>query len=364
LAVSLSEGNHGTVYIDGNTLCGPIFQKEEASVLCRHLNYSDGIVLPPNIALHSDKFQLNCNGNESFLSECEMKPSFCSRSRHYYYKSLPPADVLCFNDVESVAGSIELVSNVGRVTVNMYGIAAAVCADTFDDRSASVTCRMKGYKDGAAFDINKSAYEDLVLLGAVRCLGNESSLFQCQISETRKCKQAYAVSAGVICFNDQAPIVQFDGQRGLYTVTVDHRVIFYCLQGQFYPHNRFAPHHDPPKDTIACKSLVFVEEKEHISKKEGILIVVQRRNTHRSPEKEYSSWSREGILIVVQRRNTHRSPEKEYSSWSREGIIIVVQRRNTHRSPEKEYSSWSREGILIVVQRRNTHRGPEKEYSS
>ena len=97
-----------------------------------------------------------------------------------------------------------LVGGIGfdnvREEVLYKGGYRTVCDDSWDDQAATVVCRMRGYSGGTAYNNDPfGAGSGMVLLGDVRCGGNETSLFDCPHS-TGGHNCTYGRNAGVSCF--------------------------------------------------------------------------------------------------------------------------------------------------------------------
>ena len=91
--------------------------------------------------------------------------------------------------------------NEGRVQINHEGRQGTVCDDNWDDKDATVVCRMLGYTDGIALQGSSfgSGTGD-ILLDEVACTGNEKNLFDCKHAGigVNDCK--HTEDAGVRCY--------------------------------------------------------------------------------------------------------------------------------------------------------------------
>ena len=113
--------------------------------------------------------------------------------------------------ISSIPGSVDIrlkggTNSEGRVEVRRaksdWG---GICDYDFDDRDATVVCKMLGYPNGVAVP---TAYERFgwihnsasMFMNRLNCLGNETSILDCQYAGWGKsnCGQMYA--AGVKCF--------------------------------------------------------------------------------------------------------------------------------------------------------------------
>nr|XP_022311318.1 neurotrypsin-like [Crassostrea virginica] len=263
LQVSLSNQYFGKVEIDGSFVCGgeDIFSFEEAAMICRHLGFSGGLPLPAAKLEASFMIGINCSGSEDSISQCKTSSLLCpSVNKWEEEKKVGVARVLCYQKSGESEGRVHVRSGLGRITVSQYGLYASVCADSWTDVEAEVTCKMLGYRGGVAFDINKSAPDEFVLFGKVTCFGNESSYFDCY-SRGTECRESYAVNAGVLCYNNYAPYIQFNGSLGLYEVVIDNYTVMYCSQTHFYPPSTHAPNTANPVNTIPCKNIVILDQR-------------------------------------------------------------------------------------------------------
>ncbi|XP_061185286.1 scavenger receptor cysteine-rich type 1 protein M130-like [Saccostrea echinata] len=262
LQVSLSNQYYGNLKIDGSFVCGGenVFSYKEATMLCRHLGFSGGVPLPPGKMEVSFPIGIRCSGNESSVSQCNTSNLLCPSVSPWDDEKTGVARILCYQNGGKSEGRVNLKSGLGRVTVSQFGLSASVCADSWTDVEASVTCKMFGFNDGIAFDINKSARDEFVLFGKVTCFGNESSFFDCY-SQGTECRESYAVNAGVLCYNKYAPYIQFNGEMGLYELVIDNYTVMYCSQTHFYPPSVHAPHTDNPANTIPCGNIVILDHK-------------------------------------------------------------------------------------------------------
>ncbi len=107
---------------------------------------------------------------------------------------------------------------VGRVEVCRNGIYGTICIDTFDNLDASVVCSQSGFSRHGVLQIYMSAsrirtylnFSGAIAVNAdtfregqaprfftgVQCLGNESNLFQCGLTNTT---DDTCTTSGVIC---------------------------------------------------------------------------------------------------------------------------------------------------------------------
>ena len=89
----------------------------------------------------------------------------------------------------------------GRVEVRQAnGSWGTICDDQFDNREASVICKMFGYPKGIA---RPQAYfgqgTGLILMDDVECNGNEMSIFDCSYRDMNNHNCGHGEDSGVEC---------------------------------------------------------------------------------------------------------------------------------------------------------------------
>ena len=88
----------------------------------------------------------------------------------------------------------------GTVIVKYEGILGTVCDDVWDDKDATVVCRMLGYTGGTAYQEAKFGRgTGDILLDDVHCTGGEKSLFDCPHAGIGVNDCTHAEDAGVRC---------------------------------------------------------------------------------------------------------------------------------------------------------------------
>ncbi|XP_060587607.1 deleted in malignant brain tumors 1 protein-like isoform X3 [Ruditapes philippinarum] len=170
------------VWHDGSwgTVCDNEFDTLSASVVCKMLNY------PPNNALvvgsahfgagtlsiHLD--DVKCTGNENTLSQCTHRGWGTHSCSHNDVVGIScPPDVRLVNGSNQFEGRLEVWHN------KRWG---TVCHDHFDERDATVVCRILNYpqtKPQAFRSAHFGAGSLPIHLDDVQCKGTETSLIQC-----------------------------------------------------------------------------------------------------------------------------------------------------------------------------------------
>lgn len=165
------------VFLNGEWkgVCDDSFDRNDAEVACRQLggtyvSYSTGINGP------SDSFwldDLNCNGDEQFLSQCShngVGNENCGSSEYVQVvcSGLPPS--------RRTRNSIRNTTVLEVLHESQW---KPVCDDNFDRNDAEVACRQMGL-ELVRFDTGVNAGTDDFWLDDLNCNGNESSLAQCR----------------------------------------------------------------------------------------------------------------------------------------------------------------------------------------
>ncbi|XP_052224226.1 neurotrypsin-like [Dreissena polymorpha] len=210
--IRLVNGSHyfGRVEITINGLTGSVcdhyFDNNDATVVCQEVGYRYGhAVLRGKYGYGSGPIWLddvNCNGDENLLSSCRhggLGKSNCDHTND--------AGVICMNNIPTVTGpsvSAELLDgpnkHSGRVELIIGNRRGSVCDDSWDDKDASVICRMLGYGEGKV--LSKASFgqgNSSILLDDVECDGNETSVMSCRHSGVGIHNCNHTKDAGVIC---------------------------------------------------------------------------------------------------------------------------------------------------------------------
>ncbi|XP_031569118.1 uncharacterized protein LOC116303677 [Actinia tenebrosa] len=199
--------NQGRVVVNLNgrwgTVCSSYWTITEAKVVCRELGLPEATVVlheavffPTGNAFISMILDY-CVGTEPSLVNCShtiaINPSFCSER----YKEV---GVVCgkARDEAFLVGGLS--PNQGRLDVFLNGRYGSVCDDTWTMKEGQVVCGMLGYSKTTHVVKNHffGFYWTLsIVMGKVKCRGNESSLFECSfVEESDSCETA---SVGLVC---------------------------------------------------------------------------------------------------------------------------------------------------------------------
>eukprot|EP00106_Octopus_bimaculoides_P023038 XP_014790480.1 PREDICTED: deleted in malignant brain tumors 1 protein-like [Octopus bimaculoides] len=189
------------------SVCSTSWSNSSAAVVCRFLGYRQGETVPHS-KLHltsRGKHQswidnVRCHGNESSLLSCEHSNfgrAFCRFDNS--------ATVKCTNFV-GIRLQDGRNSSEGRVEVDYKGVWGTVCFDDWDDTSATVACKMLGYRYGRATETNIFLpSKKPIWLNRVKCRGMESTLFDCPHAPWKWNHCSHRNEAGAICHNGSPP---------------------------------------------------------------------------------------------------------------------------------------------------------------
>ncbi|XP_060589261.1 deleted in malignant brain tumors 1 protein-like [Ruditapes philippinarum] len=163
------------------------FRENEAIVACRMLGlYNSGIarIIPNQFGSGADKVFINnfiCDGRESSLDKCELHLAWVTTNWTTNRLQADKVALTC------EASKIRLVdgddSQSGRVEIFIYNNWYTVCDSLFDNKDASVICRMLGYTGSGisrAFPGgNYGQGHGGVIVSELECDGSESDIKQC-----------------------------------------------------------------------------------------------------------------------------------------------------------------------------------------
>merc|ERR1712106_380323 len=200
----------GNVFVNGKPVCDDMWDKDDATVVCRMLGYPSGVpTIKSRFGSVTSDYSLDdvmCDGTEQSLQDCKYSSQDnCGRSEG--------AGVICQesekednydehddkvhvhdHDVSKIELKGGRVPGEGNVFVN----GKPVCDDKWDKNDATVACRMLGYQHGRP--TRKSRYGTVpseFALDDVMCDGSEHSLFDCDHSPHANCGKSEG--AGVMC---------------------------------------------------------------------------------------------------------------------------------------------------------------------
>ncbi|XP_025103064.1 deleted in malignant brain tumors 1 protein-like isoform X2 [Pomacea canaliculata] len=187
-----AEAGRLEIFYDGtwNTVCGDGFGQKEALVACRMLGFNSTTA----VAVGSNKYgegsgpilfnNLQCVGNETSLAQCQHSGLY--RHSCYHWQDV---GVMCNTSnqtsqeltVRVVGGTAE----AGRLEIFYDETWNTVCDYGFGQEEALVACRMLGFNSTTAVAVGSAKYgagSGPILFSDLQCVGNETSLAQCQHS--------------------------------------------------------------------------------------------------------------------------------------------------------------------------------------
>ena len=190
------------------TVCANSWTRLNTEVACRELGFPDAVswnTVDEHVYWPRRRTGLGnvtCSGNESRLVDCRHDPFFvvepnCDHRRDVFLRCLcvdcadyRPRDNVRLVDGGSVYGRLEIFS-----PERGWG---GVCRRCWSSANTRVVCRQLGFLDGARSynDDDTARFTALSLGGRVNCVGNESSLFDCDYhaaSANSNCSQAVNV---------------------------------------------------------------------------------------------------------------------------------------------------------------------------
>lgn len=193
--------------IDGKwgTVCDLTFDRRDADVFCRSLNFSSGELVERGkfgrgsgpIWLHD----IHCVGSESVLHACPHSGFIDSeQGQNGWWFFTRPCSTHDDDAVVACYGSVKLNrpgEEAGAVMVNRTGGYFGVCDDSFSDLEGTVACRSlkQGYEYGLV--IKGSAFGNLsspTNITSIRCSGSETDILNCDIRNTGSCNSGHYAS--------------------------------------------------------------------------------------------------------------------------------------------------------------------------
>ncbi|XP_076465930.1 scavenger receptor cysteine-rich domain-containing protein DMBT1-like [Babylonia areolata] len=189
-------------------VCPNNFDSNDAAVLCRESGYAGGLAFKYSNYRHgvfSDIRWLKdvgCTGQESYLTRCPKvvwgNITGCS--------SYGDAAVFCYQRSAPQFRLVNGTSSQGRLELVSDDLSGTVCGQYWSDWEATVACKSMGFNGGrylgpGAFGQGTGD----VLVGYTRCLGWETSLFECFLglkgTYWRGATCGHELDAAVQCFN-------------------------------------------------------------------------------------------------------------------------------------------------------------------
>ncbi|KAK3746952.1 hypothetical protein RRG08_030362 [Elysia crispata] len=236
--------------------CDESFTDFDAYTFCQELGRSQGITYQYGVKFSPidgvpGPYWLtrpSCDPKINFFANCSNPDYICSERR--------VASVICSTTEKARFIFQDETPFSGRVQVGVNDQVGAICADTWDDKAATVFCRQHIEKAvvGVAKLYDKSHLS--FYLSGLRCVGNEATLFACQSdgwrnvpSQKTACRDE-AKEPGVICYTNVALIggnsthESFSGRLNIIRYNTQRPVCFDSYFGK-------------QEALIACKELGF-----------------------------------------------------------------------------------------------------------
>eukprot|EP00058_Branchiostoma_floridae_P003920 XP_002589408.1 hypothetical protein BRAFLDRAFT_77852 [Branchiostoma floridae] len=184
--------------LEWGAVCNTGWTEAEAGFVCRQMGYTGGVTSSgqADIGEGSENIWLGdvtCSGDETHILLCgfSWEPSDCHHSQD--------VQLVCTGgvSVRLIGSRVEVRSGNGELD---WG---TVCDDGFDDRDAQVFCRQLGYRGGVTTaGGNTGDGAGLIRLGILDCVGNESSVADCEINRWGNHDCSHKKTAGVMCTDD------------------------------------------------------------------------------------------------------------------------------------------------------------------
>ncbi|XP_060590612.1 deleted in malignant brain tumors 1 protein-like isoform X2 [Ruditapes philippinarum] len=223
--VNGSNGNEGRVEVlhgvNGlwGTICDDEWDEKAALIVCQQITKRDqnSITAIPltgaffgagtgNIWLDDVK----CTGMETGLGACAHKPWGQSNCQHN-----EDAGVMCLpkagpnpNVTVQLTGGLTIFQ--GRVEIRVFNHWGTICDDGFDDREATVICRMLGHRRGGRV-IKGGSFgggSGPIWLDDLECNGTESRIQDCVHKAWGSNNCGHNEDAAVACLQDTAPNIK------------------------------------------------------------------------------------------------------------------------------------------------------------
>ncbi|XP_064385063.1 deleted in malignant brain tumors 1 protein-like isoform X2 [Halichondria panicea] len=204
-----SASSEGRVEIQHNgvwgTVCDDIWDEDDATVVCHQLGFfGDATALQGSQFGQESSSQtiwmdnVNCDGNEEFLSDCPSNGWGVHNCRH-----LEDAGVVCANSGYGIP--LRLVNGTtytnGRLEVYYQGHWGTVCDSGFYQQDATVVCRQLGFLAALrSYRNNHFGAGDLpILLAYPYCYGREAQLANCSGIRYQSSVPSYCRAVGIEC---------------------------------------------------------------------------------------------------------------------------------------------------------------------
>ncbi|XP_025102139.1 deleted in malignant brain tumors 1 protein-like [Pomacea canaliculata] len=219
-----------------STVCDIGFGQREALVACRMLGFNSTTA----VAVWSAKYgagsgpilfdDLQCVGNETSLALCKYTGLY--RDNCFY-----DVGVMCNITQQMSARIVGGTADAGRLEILYDGTWNTVCGKRFGQREALVACRMLGFNSTTAAAVGSAKYgagSGPSLFDDLQCVGNETSLAQCQHSVLYIDYCTHWQDVGVMC-NITTPMTArlYDGtsKAGRLEISVNGEWTTVCQNG-------------------------------------------------------------------------------------------------------------------------------------
>ncbi|KAL1275415.1 hypothetical protein QQF64_035038, partial [Cirrhinus molitorella] len=189
------------------TVCDDGWDLTDAAVVCREIGCGHVTEAKSDAYFGEGSGQIwmnnvNCDGNESSLSNCRTNGWGTHNCGHYEDAGVTCSSVRLVNGINSCSGRVEVLHN---------GIWGTVCDDGWDLTDAAVVCREIGCGDvteakGAAFFGQGSG---TIWMDEIQCTGNEITLKSCSSNGWGIQDCNHQQDAGVIC-KQKSQVVRLD----------------------------------------------------------------------------------------------------------------------------------------------------------
>ncbi|XP_022807798.1 deleted in malignant brain tumors 1 protein-like [Stylophora pistillata] len=181
------------------TVCDDFWDLQDADVVCHELGYDGALSATGNAALGRGTGPIwldnvQCVGNEASILQCNHRGWRVHDCRHD-----KDAGVVCRPKVRLV--SLSNSRSSGRVEVMYNGTWGTICDDSWDLQDADVVCHELGY-DGALSASGNAAFgrgTGPIWLDDVQCVGNETSISQCNHNGRGVHNYGHHKDAGLVC---------------------------------------------------------------------------------------------------------------------------------------------------------------------
>lgn len=199
------------------TICDDSWGIEEANVICRMLNFTEGALSTQCCGLYNgygiaERIWLDdvhCVGDEQSIAACRHRGWGSHNCRH-----TEDVGVVCKHLPLSTPGQIVRLADgaresEGRVEIFHDGHWGTVCDDHWDIKDANVVCKMLNYSQavrapGQAFFGRGNGK---IWQSKVKCVGNETTLLQCENQGWGVNTCDHHEDASVICQKEAANLV-------------------------------------------------------------------------------------------------------------------------------------------------------------